>query len=84
MESLKVSPIGVIHSPYSEPSQIHPLRSRFTRGTIEIFPEYAKGLKDIEGFSHIYVMWYFHLQVVYSFTRNVSSTACSSSAILLG
>lgn len=60
-KSIKLTPIGVIHSPYTEPADIHPLRSRFIKGSIEIFPEYAKGLKDIEGFSHIYVLWHFHL-----------------------
>ncbi len=58
---LKLIPIGVVHSPYTDPADIHPLRSRFTKGTIEIFQEYTKGLKDIEGFSHIYVLWHFHL-----------------------
>lgn len=60
-KSIKLIPIGIIHSPYKKPSDIHPLKSRFTRGTIEVFPEYAKGLADIEGFSHIYVLWHFHL-----------------------
>ncbi|TET21687.1 MAG: tRNA (N6-threonylcarbamoyladenosine(37)-N6)-methyltransferase TrmO [Candidatus Stahlbacteria bacterium] len=60
-KSIKLTPIGVIHSPYTEPADIHPLRSRFIKGSIEIFPEYAKGLKDIDGFSHIYVLWHFHL-----------------------
>lgn len=58
---LKLTPIGVIHSPCTDPADIHPLRSRFTKGTIEIFPQYETGLKDIEGFSHIYVLWWFHL-----------------------
>ncbi|TKJ43035.1 tRNA (N6-threonylcarbamoyladenosine(37)-N6)-methyltransferase TrmO [candidate division TA06 bacterium B3_TA06] len=58
---MPISPIGVIHSPYTDPADIHPLRSRFIKGSIEIFPEYAKGLKDIDGFSHIYVLWWFHL-----------------------
>ncbi len=60
-ESVQISAIGVIGSPYRNPKDIHPLKSRFTRGTIEIFPEYEQGLKDIEGFSHIYVLWRFHL-----------------------
>lgn len=60
-KSIKLTPIGVIHSPYTDPADIHPLRSRFIKGSIEIFPEYAKGLKDIDGFSHIYVLWHFHL-----------------------
>ncbi len=31
-----------------------------TRGTVELFPEYAEGLKDIEGFSHLYLLYHFH------------------------
>lgn len=64
-KSMKLTPIGVIHSPCTDPADIHPLRSRFTRGTIEVFPEFAEGLKDIEGFSHIYVIWAFHLSEGY-------------------
>ncbi len=65
LKPISVTPIGVIHSPYADPSEIHPLRSRSTRGTIEIFPEFAKGLKDIEGFSHLYVIWAFHVSKGY-------------------
>ncbi len=57
----ELTPIGLIHSPYVNPKDIHPLKSRFTKGTIEIFPKYVAGLKDIEGFTHIYVLWRFHL-----------------------
>lgn len=60
-KNLKLTPIGVIHSPYKKPEEIHPLRSRLTVGMIEVFPEFEKGLKDIDGFSHLYVLWYFHL-----------------------
>jgi tRNA-Thr(GGU) m(6)t(6)A37 methyltransferase TsaA len=30
-------------------------------GTVEVFPEYAEGLKDIDGFSHIILIYHFHL-----------------------
>lgn len=30
-------------------------------GVLELFPEFAAGLQDIEGFSHLYVVWVFHL-----------------------
>ena len=30
------------------------------KGTIEIFPEYAEGLKDIEGFSHLILLYHLH------------------------
>ena len=29
-------------------------------GKVEIFPEYAQGLKDIEGFAHIIMIYYFN------------------------
>lgn len=64
-KALKLKSIGVVHSPYTDPAEIHPLRSRSTVGTIEIFSEYAKGLKDIEGFSHLYIVWAFHRSAGY-------------------
>lgn len=64
-KSIRLVPIGVAHSPYTDPDEIHPLRSRSTKGTIEIFPEFALGLKDIGGFSHLYIIWAFHLSVGY-------------------
>ncbi|RLF85232.1 tRNA (N6-threonylcarbamoyladenosine(37)-N6)-methyltransferase TrmO [Thermococci archaeon] len=55
--------IGVIHSPFKEPRgvPIQPSAARGVRGTVEVFPEYAPGLKDIEGFSHIILIYHFHL-----------------------
>lgn len=54
--------IGVIHTPFKEkrgtPIQGH--LTPETRGTVEVFPEYAEGLKDTEGFSHIVLLYYFH------------------------
>lgn len=55
--------IGIIHSPFKEPKgvPIQPTAARGVRGTVEVFPEYAPGLKDIEGFSHIILIYHFHL-----------------------
>lgn len=54
-------PIGVIHSPFHEKdtTPIQPSRSR-AAGQVEVFPEYAEGLLDLEGFSHIYLLYQFH------------------------
>jgi tRNA (adenine37-N6)-methyltransferase len=54
-------PIGYIHSPYSETSQIPKgLGAKHdVEGDVEILPEFEAGLLDIEGFSHLYVIWYF-------------------------
>ena len=53
--------IGVIHSPFDDKDQtpIQPNRST-AKGQVEVFPDYADGLKDIEGFSHIILVYVFH------------------------
>lgn len=56
-----LKPIGVIRSPFQEKDQtpIQPNRSQ-ARGQVELFPEYEDGLADLEGFSHIYLLYVFH------------------------
>lgn len=55
-------PIGIIHSPYinKEQTPIQPPRSQ-ARGKVEVFPEFAPGLQDVNGFSHIILLYVFHL-----------------------
>jgi len=54
-------PIGYVRSPYSETGQVPKgLGAKHSvEGEIEILPEFEAGLADIEGFSHLYVLWYF-------------------------
>ncbi len=61
METIELKPIGIIHSPYKRQSQA-PFQGIFSDKTfeLEIFQEYIDGLKDIEGFSHIIVIYYAH------------------------
>ncbi len=64
----RVKPIGVIHSPFREPKDI-PIQSSAARdieGTVEVYEEYIEGLKDLDGFSHIILIYYFHLSKRYS------------------
>ena len=53
--------IGVIHSPFTEKMQtpIQPTLSQAV-GQVEVFPEFADGLQDLEGFSHIILLYVFH------------------------
>ena len=55
-------PIGVARTPYKERSQIPkgPGVSHTAEGVLEIAAELEEGLTDIEGFSHLYVLWMFH------------------------
>jgi tRNA-Thr(GGU) m(6)t(6)A37 methyltransferase TsaA len=54
-------PIGIIHSPFKEKEQMPIQASRSQAiGLVEIYPEFAEGLEDIEGFSHIILIYAFH------------------------
>jgi tRNA-Thr(GGU) m(6)t(6)A37 methyltransferase TsaA len=57
-----MTPIGFIHSPFSslEGMPIQPTGAAGVRGRVEILPEYRAGLKDIEGFSHLILLYLFH------------------------
>ena len=55
------TPIGFVHSPYTEKTAIPkgPGAQHEAEGVIEIRPSLEAGLTDIEGFSHLYVIWVF-------------------------
>jgi len=55
-------PIGVIHSPFHnlEEMPIQPSSESSGLGTVEIYTEFVDGLKDLSGFSHIYLLYHFH------------------------
>ncbi len=67
MESLQYTPIGVIHSPFIELEgmPIQPAGARGVKGRVHLAHEYAPGLKDLEGFSHIILIYHFHRSVGY-------------------
>jgi tRNA (adenine37-N6)-methyltransferase len=54
-------PIGVIHSPFTEKEStpIQSVRSQAI-GWVEVYPEFAAGLKDIEQLSHLHLLYFFH------------------------
>jgi len=55
-------PIGVIRSEHTRPEcvPIQPVYAGGCRGRAEIFPELSDGLRDLEGFSHIYLIYQLH------------------------
>lgn len=59
---IKYRPIGFIHSPFTnlENMPIQPAGRTSAPGTIDILPEFAAGLKDVEGFSHIILIYHLH------------------------
>jgi tRNA (adenine37-N6)-methyltransferase len=56
-----IDPIGIIHTPYNNKDEcpIQPLYASDTIGRVEVFEKYTEGLKDIETFSHIYLLYQF-------------------------
>lgn len=61
MNEWHMRPIGTVHSPFAEASQVpRGLGAQHeAEGELEILPEFAEGLLDIEGFSHLFVLWVF-------------------------
>lgn len=59
--------IGTIRSPYHDQAKVPkgPGAKHDAEGTLEIDPELEAGLTDIEGFSHLYVLWLFDRSVGY-------------------
>jgi tRNA-Thr(GGU) m(6)t(6)A37 methyltransferase TsaA len=58
---ITMRPIGIIHTPFTDKAQvpIQASRSKAT-GFVEIYPEFAEGLQDLQGFSHIILLYVFH------------------------
>lgn len=56
---MKLNQIGIIHTPFKEASgtPIQPIYGKDIQGEVEIFPEYAEGLDDIDGFTRIWLIF---------------------------
>lgn len=59
---IEYRPIGVIHSPFKniKGMPIQPPGGANVQGTVEVRSEFAAGLRDLEGFSHIILLYHFH------------------------
>jgi tRNA (adenine37-N6)-methyltransferase len=59
-KEIELSPIGIIHSPFraKDGTPLQPVRSQ-EAGILEVFREYELGLRDVEGFSHLIILYYF-------------------------
>lgn len=59
---IKFQSIGTIHSPFLDLTDmpIQPNSESSAPGTVEIYPQFSNGLKDLEGFSHIILLYYLH------------------------
>lgn len=59
---IEFSPIGIIHTVFKdiENMPIQPTADKNSDGWIEVFEEYSTGLADLDGFSHIYLIFHLH------------------------
>jgi tRNA-Thr(GGU) m(6)t(6)A37 methyltransferase TsaA len=68
MKEIIYKPIGVIHSPFKTPQDV-PIQSAAAKGvagSVVVFQQYVESLKDVEGFSHLILVYHFHLAQPYS------------------
>lgn len=61
MKPVVYQPIGIIHTPFTTTAgmPIQPRRAEGIPGRIEVFPEFSPGLQDLDGFSHIILIYHF-------------------------
>lgn len=63
MEPISLIPIGIIRTPHKnlEGMPIQPSGAQGILGTVEVEESFREGLLDLDGFSHIYLLYFFHL-----------------------
>ena len=68
MKAIRYKSIGVIHTPFKDIKgmPIQPMGARGIQGIVQIEPEYVQGVQDLEGFSHLILIYHFHLSEGYS------------------
>lgn len=67
MNAIQVTPIAVVHTPFADSIGM-PLQTVSARGikaTIEVFPDFVEGLRDLDGFSHLWLFSYLHVNTTY-------------------
>ena len=63
MREIRYTPIGIIQTPFKTNAgmPIQPAGAEGVRGSIKINRDFWEGLKDLEGFSHLILIYHFHL-----------------------
>jgi len=62
MERLTLEPVGIIHTEHHDHARtpIQPVCAQGSRGKVEVFPQFAEALDDIEEFSHLHLIYWLH------------------------
>ena len=61
-QEIRLARIGIIRSPFKEPTgmPIQPVFAEGAEGSVEVFPQYADGLRDLEGFDRLWLIYWLH------------------------
>jgi tRNA-Thr(GGU) m(6)t(6)A37 methyltransferase TsaA len=59
---MTLTPIGVIHSPFQHATgtPLQPFCAKGVQGSIEVYEPFVEGLRDLEGFERIWVVFWCH------------------------
>ena len=59
---MKISPVGIVHSPFTRAAgvPIQPAFAKASEGVVEVYEPYRQGLKDLEGFERIWLVYWCH------------------------
>jgi tRNA-Thr(GGU) m(6)t(6)A37 methyltransferase TsaA len=62
LDPIAYKPIGLIRSEHKKPEEtpIQPVYATGCQGRVEVLPEYVEGLRDLDGFSHVCLIYHFH------------------------
>lgn len=62
LEPIAYMPIGVVHSPFTTQAgmPLQTVAAQGVAGTVELDPAFADGLKDLDGFSHLWLLVHLH------------------------
>jgi tRNA-Thr(GGU) m(6)t(6)A37 methyltransferase TsaA len=58
---MNLTPIGIIHSPHqrADGTPVQSALATGVQGTVEVFPDYAAGLRDLDGFERVWLVYWF-------------------------
>jgi len=64
---IEYNPIGIVLTPFKDLNGIpyQPSKAKGVEGTIVLYPKFCRGLKDLDGFSHIILLCHFHMTSKY-------------------
>jgi tRNA-Thr(GGU) m(6)t(6)A37 methyltransferase TsaA len=67
VKTINYRPIGIIRTPFKSRTgtPIQPIGGKGVKAEVEIFPEFIEGLADLNEFSHIILLYHFHLSSSY-------------------